>query len=325
MHYAREPELAARYGAIGRTRCLEDAGFHLRYLAEAMESSRPSLFADYVRWAQVVLSGRKIPTSDLVHNLHRLEEMLRSRLPEDIASRVCRVVQHGVTALTQGPESATSFLAPPHAELPLAQDYLDLLLAGQRRQATQQILDAVNNGLTPQTVYLKVFQPVLLEVGRLWQRNEISVAHEHYCTAATQQVMTLLYPKIFSTPRVGRCFVSAAIGGDLHEIGSRMVADFFEMEGWDSYYLGANAPPADIARTVQERRADVVGLSVTMTYHLEQVRAAIGLIREVSEAKILVGGRPFNLEPELWRDVGADGWALDAQQAVVVAQRLIEP
>ena len=36
--------------------------------------------------------------------------------------------------------------------------------------------------------------------------------------------------------------VATCIGGELHEIGIRMVADFFEMEGWDTYYLGANTP-----------------------------------------------------------------------------------
>jgi methylmalonyl-CoA mutase cobalamin-binding domain/chain len=323
-HYAHEPELATRYGPAGRQRCLEDAGYHLRYLAEAVESCRPSLFADYVGWAKVVLKGRNIPFTDLQNNLRRLEEVLQSRLPQDMAERACRVVQTALTELIDAPAVVPSFLAPPQAATPLANEYLEALLAGQRHRARQLVLDAVDGGLDIRDVYLKVFQPVLLEVGRLWQMNEISVAHEHYCTAATQQIMTLLYPRIFQAPRVGRCLVSAAIGGDLHEIGSRMVADFFEMEGWDTYYLGANAPPADIARAARERQADAVGLSATIAYRLEQVRETIALIRQASRAKIIVGGRPFNREPDLWQAVGADGWANDAQQAVAVAQRLIE-
>jgi methanogenic corrinoid protein MtbC1 len=42
----------------------------------------------------------------------------------------------------------------------------------------------------------------------------------------------------------------------------------------------------------------------------------------VSQARIIVGGRPFNLEPDLWQTVGADGWAQDAGQAVAVVQQL---
>ena len=35
-HYARVPGLAARYGAAGRARCLEAAGYPLPCLAEAV-------------------------------------------------------------------------------------------------------------------------------------------------------------------------------------------------------------------------------------------------------------------------------------------------
>jgi hypothetical protein len=231
LHYVREPELVSRYGPDGRARCLQDAAHHLRYLAEAVESSRPSLFVDYVTWAKIVLTGRKIPANDLKRNLENLIELLRLRLPRPLADRVTPMVAAAAEALDDSPGAVSSFLAAPQAEVPLAREYLEALLAGRRRQAAELVLGAVDRGLRMQEVYLKVFQPVLLEVGRLWQINEITVAHEHYCTAATQQVMTLLYPRIFTTPRIGRTFVSAAIGGDLHEIGSRMVADFLEMEG----------------------------------------------------------------------------------------------
>ncbi|MDZ7776615.1 MAG: hypothetical protein U5L09_13885 [Bacteroidales bacterium] len=54
--------------------------------------------------------------------------------------------------------------------------------------------------------------------------------------------MSQLYPYIFNSQRVGKSMVAATVGGELHEMGIRMVADFFEMEGWDTWYLGANAP-----------------------------------------------------------------------------------
>jgi methanogenic corrinoid protein MtbC1 len=38
---------------------------------------------------------------------------------------------------------------------------------------------------------------------------------------------------------------------------------------------------------------------------------------------VLVGGYPFNLAPDLWRRIGADGWAPDAQLAVERAGELL--
>ena len=38
---------------------------------------------------------------------------------------------------------------------------------------------------------------------------------------------------------------------------------------------------------------------------------------------VLAGGNPFNRNPELWREVGRDGFGMDAAQAVTMANRLI--
>lgn len=67
--YELVPELAERYGERGRRHCLKDAEYHLSYLADAIASASPSLFADYVDWAQVMLASRGIPAGDLARNL----------------------------------------------------------------------------------------------------------------------------------------------------------------------------------------------------------------------------------------------------------------
>jgi methanogenic corrinoid protein MtbC1 len=38
---------------------------------------------------------------------------------------------------------------------------------------------------------------------------------------------------------------------------------------------------------------------------------------------ILVGGYPFNLSSRLWEEIGADGYAPGAQEAVAVALDLV--
>jgi methanogenic corrinoid protein MtbC1 len=41
------------------------------------------------------------------------------------------------------------------------------------------------------------------------------------------------------------------------------------------------------------------------------------------EIKILVGGYPFNVAPDLWQELGADGQANDAGEAVGLANRML--
>ena len=96
------------------------------------------------------------------------------------------------------------------------------------------------------------------------------------------------------------------------------------MAGWDSYYLGANVPAADLLATLRAKRAAVLGISATLTRHLGEVATLVSKARaEVgSSLIILVGGYPFNVDRELWRRVGADGMASDASKAVETASAL---
>ena len=180
------------------------------------------------------------------------------------------------------------------------------------------VLDRVEAGLPVSEVYLDVFQPALREVGRLWQTNRITVAQEHFITAATQTVMAQLSPFIFTGEKRGRTMVAASVGGDLHEVGLRMVADFFEMAGWDSHYLGANVPSRDLVTSLGARQASVLGVSVTIAAHLETAAELIAMARAGCGTGliILVGGYPFNIDPNLWRRIGADGMAESAAGAV---------
>jgi methanogenic corrinoid protein MtbC1 len=243
-------------------------------------------------------------------------------LPGETGELAAEYIAAGLRTLGQDPQNEEVCQTDPLFDL--GQRYLRALLDGKRHVASQLIRKSVEEGVSIRQIYLQVFQRSQHEIGRLWQTNQLSVAQEHYCTAATQLIMSQLYPYIFASEKNGRTLVATCVAGDLHEIGVRMVSDFFEMEGWDTFYLGANTPKPDLLRSLAQRRADVLAVSATMTFH---VRAVAGLIEAVraehgDAVKVLVGGYPFNVDPDLWRRIGADGSAQDALESVAVASRL---
>lgn len=323
-HYEAQPELATRYGEEGKAKCMQDADFHLAYLADSVAASSPALFRDYIDWAKVMLRARGIPAKDLARNLVIMREVVQENLPPELATAIDEYFEAALQKLPSLPADLPAVLdgTGPHDEL--ASKFIKQLLRGERQVASRLILEAVDAGVEIKDIYLHVFQRTQHELGRLWQLNQISVAQEHYCTAATQLIMAQLYPRIFRTPRNGRRLVATSVGGELHEIGIRIVADFFEMEGWDSYYLGANSPATAITQALAERKAEVLAVSATMTFHLRTVENLINTIRsapKLGEVKVLVGGYPFNRERELWKRVGADGFGADASEAIAVALR----
>lgn len=302
---------------------VRDIRYHLDHLCESLWLEDQKLFADYVCWAAELFAALGFAASVLPDTLDAIRFELNQRLAPACAEIVNSYFLAASGCLAQHVDTPSYLVEtmPHHA---LATAYLEALLDGRRQYATQLILDAVHNGVKVEDIYLHVFQPTQTEIGRLWQLNRLSVAQEHYVTAATQFIMTQLYPFIFSTERVGARLIAASVGDELHELGIRMVADFFEMAGWDTYYIGANTPTRDLLGAISVYRPDVLAISATLTTHLSRVSDVIGAVRQMPVAPvILVGGYPFNSSPDLWRRLGADGTAQNAQRAVQVATALL--
>lgn len=324
LQYARQPAIWALYSERGRAKSIRDTAWHLSYLAEALALNDMQMFVQYADWTKTLFAGLKFPPEVLTSTLECMRDVLPPALAEPMGEVITTWISAALAHLQQPAEAESCYLLEGAPLADLARQYLDLLLKGERQAASWLILNAVDTGAPARDIYLQVFQPALREVGRLWQTNQVTVAQEHYCTASTQLIMAQLYPRIFSAARNGRRMVATCVGGELHEIGLRMVADFFEMAGWDTYYLGANMPAHSVVQAVVDRRADVLAISATMTFH---IRLAVELIQAIRanertrSVRILVGGYPFNLSPDLWRQVGADGHAADADAAIALANQ----
>jgi methanogenic corrinoid protein MtbC1 len=323
--YSREPDTWKRYGKEGYEKSIRDEEYHLSFLAEALRVKEKNLFSHYIAWVRTLFIGLGLPKGTVDKTLGCTREVILNRLSEKTGLKAATFIDDALHYLQVAPEIPDTFLKGSVLS-GLAEQFLNALLGAQLETARTLIIDAVKKGVVVQDIYLEVFQRSQWEIGRLWQLNRITVAQEHYCTAATQLVMSQLYPYIFSTEKTGRKLVAACVGGELHEIGVRMVADIFEMAGWDTYYLGANVPAQSIAQALSQYDAQLLALSTTMTFHLKQLMDVIRSLRRTQKltVKILVGGYPFNISSGLWKKVGADGYARDAGEALQEAERLIQ-
>lgn len=322
--FERRPELLQRYGEAGQEKSRRDAEYHLAFLAEALRMESVQLFVQYVGWSKVVLASRGVDSQVFAFHLECMRDVLNGALPPVLSGLACRAVERALRELPQLPSHVPEFITEGQRFYRLARSYLDALLTWDRALASQLIFDAVEHAVTLEELYLHVFECAQREVGRLWQTNRVSVAQEHYCSAVTQMIMAQLYPKVFATSRHGGTMVATAVCGDMHEIGVRMIADVFELHGWNTHYLGANVPNDGVVQVVNGRQADVLAISATLAYHVSSVEQLIAAVRQSAvgaKIKILVGGYAFNLDPRLWRKLGADGYAMDLVAAASWSER----
>lgn len=314
----RHPDWVERYGDLARLRGVEDATFHLDFLAGAVEGGSPEAFADYGRWTAGMLAARNISPPFLVENFEQIREALADRLDPDVNGVVRAVVQAGIEAALATVVEDND--RPSLEDDPLALDrslYLQAVLRGDKRAAVAVVNEALERAPITQ-VYRGILEKAQVEVGHLWARNEISVAGEHMATAVSQYVLGELYSRLPVPERVMGRAVVTGVEGERHQFGANMVADLLEAEGWSVRFLGTQMPHRDILSAVQEHDARVVGISATMLFNVGSVSSLIQDLRKTvgDGLQIIVGGRAFRSSPDLWREIGADGQGGNLDEAL---------
>lgn len=326
LQFKKNPDLEKRYGKKGREKCNEDTLYHLNYLIEALRINSAALFTHYLEWAYYMLDSRNIPIEDLINQIRYIREVVSEQIAGPGIETVLNYLEKGAEHLQNLEPEDETFIAEGNPLAGEAREYLTLLLDGKRRQAADLIDEIVKSGTAVSDIYEHIFQATQYEIGVLWQRNQITVAKEHYCTAATQLIMARLYPLIFSNQKKGHKLVACSVANELHEIGIRMVSDFFEMDGWDTYYMGSNMPDSHLIESIRDHEANLLAISVTLPIHIGRVTELIKKIRRLSEfdeLKIMAGGYPFGIIPGLYKEIGADATAGSARDAVVKANGMV--
>ena len=135
----------------------------------------------------------------------------------------------------------------------LSRRYVDALRVAQPAAAERVVDDALAAGLAPAAIQSLVIEPAMERIGRLWEANAITVADEHLATAISQSVLVRLFDRLtVAPPRSRERVLLAAVEGQHHVLGLRMIADVMEGAGFDVLYLGADVP-VDALRALRRR------------------------------------------------------------------------
>ncbi len=172
--------------------------------------------------------------------------------------------------------------------------YLTSLLDGKRSKCRDIVQKLLDEKIDLKRLFTDLFQRSMYRVGKLWENNRITVANEHLATSITESLLSLVYPSIFAGERIGKKVVISCAANEFHQIGGKLVADIFELNGWDGYFLGANSPVEDTARFIHETQPDVVGFSLSILSNLDHLKQAIEAVRsDFPNMDLLIGGQAF--------------------------------
>jgi trimethylamine corrinoid protein len=187
--------------------------------------------------------------------------------------------------------------------------------------------EVIEKGVDP----LKALQNGLVkginEVGEKFGAKEIFLSELMVAAEACLAGMGLLKPKIMGSIRkhvkpIGKV-VLGTVYGDIHFIGKNLVAVMLEANGFEVYDIGEDQPAEAFVDKAEEVGADIVGASaLTSTTRLEQQKIVKAFREKGLKTKIIIGGAVVD---DAWAEiVGADGYATDLQDAVILTKQLME-
>jgi len=195
------------------------------------------------------------------------------------------------------------------------------------RERTLELANAVvseNLGITD--IIQKGMSPAMDEVGKRFQMGTLYLPELQISAEIFAAVMQVFQPKLLKSgtadKRKGRVIIGT-VKGDQHSIGKNLVATMLKVGGFDVDDLGIDVPIFTFLEQAEKVKADIIALSALLTTTMPGQREIIEALKEEgirNKFKVMVGGAPVN---QKWADeIGADGYAENAPEAVKVAKAL---
>lgn len=167
-------------------------------------------------------------------------------------------------------------------------------------------------------LYLQVLTPLLNHMKCELEDKSICIWQEHVKTSMVRTIVECCYPYILekrnllNLPNKGTAVVLCP-PEEYHDLGARMVADFFTISGYDAIFVGSNTPYQDFYHAIHVIRPAVIAISVSNYYHLVAAKKMIAELKSRSNHpfQIVVGGYAFHDDTEnKVAAVGADYYAV---------------
>jgi 5-methyltetrahydrofolate--homocysteine methyltransferase len=197
---------------------------------------------------------------------------------------------------------------------------------GDRKQVIEAIQEAIEKGEKADVILQEGIVNGMAEVGRLFEEGEYFVPEMLIAARAVKDGLQVLKPYLQMAdiqPR-GKVLIGT-VKGDLHDIGKNLVSIMLEGAGYQVIDLGVDVDSALFLEKVKEEEPDILALSALLTTTMVNMAEVIKMTRSDKQArnlKIIIGGAPVT--QTFADEIGADGYSMDASQAVRLVNYLMQ-
>jgi len=197
---------------------------------------------------------------------------------------------------------------------------------GDRDKVKKLIQEALAAGESAEVILDQGIIPAMGSVGQRFKDGEIYIPEVLLAARAMHAGMELLKP-ILTRSKGGMKgkVLMGTVKGDLHDIGKNLVGMMLEGGGYEVVDLGTDVSASKFLEAIEKHKPQVVGMSALLTTTMLEMKNTIQAIEKAGlrkRVKTIVGGAPVT--EGFAKTIGADGFALNAREAVDVVTSLVK-
>lgn len=214
--------------------------------------------------------------------------------------------------------------------MPSKEEYFEKMANMVIEEEDEEIADLCRQylaeGYDPQEAIFNGLIKGMNEVGKLFEQEEYYISDLLICSDAMYNGIEVLKENIET--HEDNNVATAVIGvveGDTHDIGKNLVKLMFEIDGFKMIDLGKDVPVEKFVDQAIANDADFIMMSTLMTTTMDNMKRVIDILNERGirdQFKVMIGGGPVS--ESFAKDIGADAYSENANEAVKVARKLLE-
>ena len=200
----------------------------------------------------------------------------------------------------------------------------EMVLKGKKNSIGEETEKLLNQGTDANELLNKSLLPAINQVGEFFDKGKYFLPQLIASAEAMKNAIEVLQPRLLqeSDRKDMPTIVFATVEGDIHDIGKNLVVLMLQNYGYQVIDLGKDVSKEEIVNCAIENQAAIIGLSALMTTTMQEMKQVVAFSKEKKcNAKIMIGGAVITEDYK--EQIGADGYAKDAAEAVKVVQSLL--
>lgn len=213
----------------------------------------------------------------------------------------------------------------------MLEDFKKLLASEQKEEAVNYALSLLETGkIGVVELYEKILTPALNQMECKLEDRNLCIWKEHVQTAIVRTIVECCYPYVMKHRKEnvkdnGLTAVILCPPEEYHDLGARMVTDFFTLCGYHTIFVGSNTPYQDFYQAIYSIQPDLVAISVSNYFNLVATKRIIKELREASQKTpwIVAGGRAIDRDERSIEIIGADEKICSFHDIMQLAERQV--